>query len=341
MRLAYEKLSKRYKDTKIEINNCHVTDGDIINGLTFEFCNGVTLEAMLDECLMRADMEGFRSLVDEYMYWLSYKADEFTVSNIDFVFPNIIINKDRWQVIDYEWTYMEYVEPNQIAFRSFYNYMLGGEARRQCEKMLFGDVLGFGEEEVRAGIERENKLQHQITADHASVEAMREIIGNKAYELEGMLEYCRFNDNKFAAQMFFDYGDGFSEENSIRLRGCYNEQTNLVLDYMVPEGVVRLRLDPCEYCCSVLIRKIQSGGHILEACEIETNGYVQENGEIVFATIDPNIAFPAKGGERLICDMRVFELSPELAGKFIPQEQGRESVFAKTKEKVKQRLNIG
>ncbi|MDE7208033.1 MAG: class I SAM-dependent methyltransferase, partial [Lachnospiraceae bacterium] len=64
---AYALLAKRYEGTKIEMNKCSEKDGNVENGLVFEYCSGVTLEAMLDECLSRADMEGFRALVDEYM----------------------------------------------------------------------------------------------------------------------------------------------------------------------------------------------------------------------------------------------------------------------------------
>ena len=36
---------------------------------------------------MRADVAGFKALIEEYMHWLGYNEDAYAVSNIDFIFP--------------------------------------------------------------------------------------------------------------------------------------------------------------------------------------------------------------------------------------------------------------
>ena len=121
---AYEALSRRYEGTKIRMNECKRTPQSIV----FPFCPGKTLEELLDERLDEQDAEGFRKLIEEYMYWLSYN-EEANVSNIDFIFPNILVDGDTWHVIDYEWTFDRTVPAKDIAFRAFYNYLLGGEGR--------------------------------------------------------------------------------------------------------------------------------------------------------------------------------------------------------------------
>lgn len=60
---AYELLSKRYAGTKVRMNECSKKG----NRLVFPFCEGVTLEKLLDLKLENADVEGFKTLIDEYI----------------------------------------------------------------------------------------------------------------------------------------------------------------------------------------------------------------------------------------------------------------------------------
>jgi hypothetical protein len=312
-RLAYEKLSERYKDTKIIINKCEAVGGDIKNGISFEFCKGQTLEAMLDECLFKADTEGFKRLIEEYMHWLCYKADEYKVSNIDFVFPNIIVDGDMWQVIDYEWTFDRYIEPKKIAFRAFYNYCLGGDNRNSCKELLMGEILGMDEAMIKEAVVNEQEFQKDVNGNHASVDAMREIIGNRALEIGGLMELNTFVDAKYSAQLFFDYGEGFSEDNSIRLYDCYSELRSLKIEYELPPNVKRVRIDPCSYICCVIVGKISVGTRVYDSKEITTNGAVQENGVIVFNTDDPNIIVDISQGGILCAIMDVYSIPESLA----------------------------
>ena len=91
--------------TKIKINRCRTIDRAADKGLAFSFCKGTTLETLLDACLAAADMDGFRKWITEYMEWLYYRETEFTISNLDFIFPNIIVDGEDWHIIDYEWTF--------------------------------------------------------------------------------------------------------------------------------------------------------------------------------------------------------------------------------------------
>jgi hypothetical protein len=335
-RLAYEKLSQRYNGTKIDINKCAVINNDIKNGLSFEFCKGQTLESLLDERLLLADMEGFRKLIDEYMHWLCYNADEIHVSNYDFIFPNIIVDGDNWHIIDYEWTYNSYVEPKKIAFRAFYDYCLGGEVRNGCKDMLMKDILGLNDDEIEASIEAEREFQRRISGNRASVDAMREIIGNRAIELDGLVKLNDFMESKFVAQLYFDYGEGFSEPNSVKLYDCYREMKNLMIDYDIPNNVKKLRIDPCSYKCSVKVNKITVDTKCYMQDDLEINGVWQEDGVIVFDTADPNITINVEGGGRLRVEMEVLELSPILAKKLIePKTTG--CVIDKIRGKVAKR----
>ena len=60
-----------------------------------------------------------------------------------FIFPNILVDGDKWHIIDYEWTFEKHIDAKEIAFRAFYNYTLGGETRKACEELLMKDILGL------------------------------------------------------------------------------------------------------------------------------------------------------------------------------------------------------
>lgn len=334
---AYELLSERYEGTKIRISQCTVLNGDIKNGLAFAYCEGVTLESMLDNCLARADVQGFKALIDEYMYWLSYKEEQYQVSNLDFIFPNILVKDDNWYVIDYEWTYDSHTDVKTIAFRAFYNYMLGGKTREACKELLMKDILALSDLQIATAIQKEQRFQSRITGNRVSVDSMRELIGNKAYALDGMLAYCRDSDERFVVQLFFDYGEGFCEENSVRLRGCYLLNKVLQLQYDLPENTVRVRIDPCEFKCVVNIVHIKIGDRVYTADVLEANGVWQECGVVVFANEDPNIALPAGtsiGGRRLSVHMEVFELPEGLADQLVQVPEKKE-LKEEIKEKAK------
>lgn len=341
-RHACELLSKRYEGTKIDINRCTVVEDDIHRGLAFEFCGGKTLESLLDECLARADMPGFRALIDEYMHWLGYNEDAACVSNLDFIFPNILVDGGRWHVIDYEWTFDGHIDAKEIAFRAFYNYMLGGETRRTCGEFLMKDVLGLTDEQMEASVAGEQKFQEVITGSHASVEKMRELIGNRVYELGDMLEYAY---HRFVVKLFMDYGQGFSEETCVILKDCYTKANELRFAYDIPADAVRVRIDPCEYPCSVGIREIRVGDRRYAADEIETGGRWQACGTVVFDNEDPNVTIETAGGQKLVADMEIMELPQSLARQLVQEAAGeaeqdlaKKDLVSRTKDFIKAKL---
>lgn len=332
---AYDSLSKRYEGTKIDMNQCTMIDNDINNGLVFAFCNGTTLEALLDECLAKADISGFKALIDEYMHWLCYHEEKSTVTNLDFIFPNILVDGDKWHVIDYEWTIDKHIDAKDIAFRAFYNYTLGGETRKVCEELLMKDVLGLSDEQIEAAIAEEHRFQERITGNHASVESMRELIGNRAYELGGVLEYCTYADNKYVVQLFIDDGEGFSEEHSVKLKDCFIEERYVRFSYDLPKHTSKVRIDPCNYACTVSIHEIKAGDRVYTTENVETNGSLQTCGILVFDNEDPNLIIEAEGGTTLTVDLEVMELPQALASQIVRDAERETSGMKRFLQKMK------
>lgn len=306
----YGKLAQRYAGTKVELNNCRrTTRGSII----FPFCKGKTLEELLDERLDCGDVDGFRTLTDEYMHWLSYHEDA-GVTNIDFIFPNILVDGDTWHVIDYEWTFEEPRSAREIAFRAFYNYLLGSEGRRAYEELMLHDILGLTDEERERANAAEQSFQRKVTGERASVAAMRELIGFRAYERSGLETYCEYQSQKFVAQVFFDYGDGFSEKNSCMIKDGFFAEKYLKFTLELPQGVKNVRIDPCSYVCAVTVQNIQIGGQRYTQENLTVNGVWAAPDCAVFATEDPNIVLSCDGtGGVLEASLEVNELTMALA----------------------------
>lgn len=109
------------------------------------------------------------------------------------------------------------------------------------------------------------------------------------------------------------------------------------LEYDIPDGAVRIRIDPCMYPCVVDIREIKTGKRIYTADEVEVNGSRQECGLIVFDNEDPNCTINVEGRGHLTVDMDVLELPQSLASQLV-QNAVKENFVTKTKGFLKTKL---
>ena len=326
---AYELLSKRYAETKVKMNTCSQKGTHLV----FPFCKGVTLEKLLDDKLEHADVDGFKALIDEYMHWLSY-GEECNVSNIDFIFGNIIIKDDIWQVIDYEWTYERFVPAKEIAFRAFYNYMLESPARKACEELLYQDILGLSEAEIAEGIEEEKEFQKFITGQRAAVGDMREIIGYQAHTLEEIELTISCGNLKYTTQLFWDYGNGFNAQDCIFLGG--DAQNGNVSKHTValPENIKQVRIDPCSFACAVTIKEICVDGKAYTREEIFVNGNWVDDRSAIFDTEDPNIIISCEGGKELSFEMEIVEMPHDMAHQMIQSNQEKDEKLSQAIQKA-------
>ena len=175
------------------------------------------------------------------------------------------------------------------------------------------DILHLTQEEKEQAIKDEQDFQRYVTGDRASVSAMRELIGFKAYELSGMEAYCVYASTKFVSQVFFDYGQGFSQENSVLIHDCFVCEKDVHFEIDVPQGVKQIRIDPCSYICAVTVRDIRIADRHYTKADIAVNGIWANENCAIFNTEDPNLVFNCDGSGRLIADMEVVEFPASLA----------------------------
>lgn len=115
------------------------------------------------------------------------------------------------------------------------------------------------------------------------------IRGNN-YDLSSAIEKInQENADLCLTQVYYDLGNGYSEENSYKQFYNYNQDINFTIS--VDEKVKNYRFDPTCVFSLVNIKKcigVKNGG--IYDLEFKTNGYRNKN-TIVFDTVDPQINF--------------------------------------------------
>ena len=149
------KLRTQYEDTILEPNQVLDIEGQKV----FEFVSGTALDALLDEKLLEGDKEGFIHLFLQYAD-LVRKVNTKHI-NIDLIPQNILVQEDKWIVIDYEWVFDDVEIPvDFLLYRAIHYYMATSVRRQQCMDMeeLF-KMSGISREMVRDFERYEDEFQ--------------------------------------------------------------------------------------------------------------------------------------------------------------------------------------
>ena len=146
-----------------------------------------------------------------------------------------------------------------------------------------------------------------------------------------MEAYCVYAAAKYVSQVFYDYGEGFSQENSILIHDCFTEEKDVHFTVDVPKGVKQIRIDPCSYRCAVTVKDIAAGGQHFAKDNITVNGVWANENCVIFDTEDPNLVFAREGADRLDVTLEVVELPASLTARLIeavtPKESGLKRFF--------------
>jgi hypothetical protein len=286
-------LSDRYTGGQLEINDCKV---DRASGTAvFSFVNGEPLSTLMDRCLERDDQQGFHDLFTEYLNRISYRED-MNVADYDLIFSNILVNGAVWTVIDYEWTYGKQIPTREIAFRALYCYIEEDSRRRRIGVEKYYKELGLTENDVKRLLEEEAGFQKYVTGNRQSLVELWKRIGRKSIVPKEMLpkpkEKIREPEK---IQIYYDFGDGYREEDSEYLDVDYDENGRADIELELDDDVKKLRLDPTMHPCIVCLKKVTWNDDNMMAPEspmnIEPNGAWLSDESIVFDSDDPWIEF--------------------------------------------------
>lgn len=286
---SYKKLCERYEGSKLEINKCRLEDGELPY-VELEYVEGITLAEILDSYLQKNDMEGFKELFKEYVSRISY-GEEKEVSDYDMIFANIIVNQDKWTVIDYEWTFDKRIDTKEIAFRSLHCYLIENNKRHICDTEWAYNYLGISPEEVSVYQKKERAFQESVMGHRRSMSQMLEIIGGKLFVVERWRNEINQRMVNKKVQIYEDTGAGYQEATSYYVENAYASEEIIKFEINIKKDVKNIRIDPAFESCICKIKELKFNGETISAKDgniVSVNGAMM--GEtMVFNTVDPNI----------------------------------------------------
>ena len=314
-------LTKRYEGGKLNVNRCEVIHKEDIPEACFEYVEGNTLEELMDECLKKDDLKAFYELFDKYVEYTGYGSDE-KIADTDMVFSNILIDGDKWTLIDYEWTKESRLSVKETAFRAVYCYLLEDKKRNKINLDLIYEKLGLSTEAAALLKEDEATFQKKVTGKNRSMQEMRDIIGNRIIDPYPVLSKLYSNDGAFKFQIYPANPDGsFSEDTSYFYENAYPNEKSASVAVPVSPAQRFIRLDPLRSSCIVTITRADIDGNPYPVDSkkfLLCNGKRVGNDTFIFETEDPNLVFVLEGLARsedslLNVEMNITQIPHETA----------------------------
>ena len=237
---------------------------------------------------------------------------EYPAADYDPIFSNILVDGDRWILIDYEWTFGRQVDTRELAFRSVYCYLLEDEKRNKLNLDSILSDLNIDEAEAEEFRKQERNFQDYVSGNRMVLALIREAIGNKVYGLRDYMEKYRKAQSLRRIQIYEDRGDGYREEESRLVSGVYVEENTAQLELSVDEDVKTIRIDPAFHSCAVKIEELTFNGEDipLDKKHLLLNGRIAKPSTIIFPTDDPIISIlleklPRTGEDKLLIRMEI------------------------------------
>lgn len=293
---ACETLTERYRGGKLEINSCRLSEDEEEVYAQFEFVQGTPLSELMDKCLERNDQKGFEELFDEYLERIGY-GSEYPAADYDLIFSNILVDGDRWTLIDYEWTFGRQVDTKELAFRAIYCYILEDEKRNKLNLDSILEKLSVTEAEAQEFREKERDFQSFVRGKRLALAQIRDLIGNRVAVPQERLEEYWENEKIKRIQIYEDRGSGYREEDSYLVRPVYTEEGVIELNLQVDGAVQAVRIDPAFGSCIVRMEKLTFNEEEvpLKRKHVLLNGKILRPSTLVFSTEDPNINIKLNG----------------------------------------------
>lgn len=295
-------LNGIYEKEGLELNNCSFEQG----AARLEYLEGVTLEEKLDILLSRGRLQELEELLFFYLGKIRNihgrekfrKTPDFIkvfgdaplegeyeasgMSNIDLVPANLLIQKGRQVVIDYEWTFRFPIPASFIQYRMIHYYLESDGKRRILKERDFYKKAGISEKDQEIYVEMERNFQNYMQGTHVPLLQLYEEVSPGKVEILPYYEQMKLAGAERRLQVFFDRGSGFCEEDSV----VYPmSRAGVETELEIPSGVQSLRLDPGEAAGGLILRKLSYEDGIKAV--FTTNGFPIGEGAYYFGGGDP------------------------------------------------------
>ncbi len=301
----------------------------------FVFLQGRTMEEILDGMLSRGEYDGAAEQLSEVLaeilkcrgqqeFCMSEEFREVfgdvklpdgllaaSASDIDMILSNILVDGDGgWTLIDYEWSFHFPIPLRFILYRCIRYYADTTEARKKLCAERFYRSAGITEQELLAYEEMEEAFQAYVLDGHVPLRTLYREYGKPAYHVSSLLNLADEQERRRALQVYFDRGNGFSEEESVLYRSKALDGT-YHLHIPVGEGVRGIRIDPGSQACTVEMKRLCFLPCRAGVMDFISNGHKLAEDMYLFDTEDPNILLTRLPGTEatLVLDLRIDSMS--------------------------------
>lgn len=290
---TYQKLSDKYAGSDICVCPCKIVNEGNIPVAVFDYISGQTLTEILDMKAKAGDMEGFNKLILEFRNRIDYNADK-NITDLDLVFSNVLVDGDKWTIIDYEWIINEPMDAKYQTYRALYCYSQENEAREKLDFSRCYKELGITSSDIEQYTSIEVDFHKKVQDSHFSLAQMREEIGCDIIRPEKFLGAGAAIEKIERVQIYTDKGQGYSEDNSYFVKKAKYDHGKLTFAIDFPRDVVNLRIDPMMGAGAIFVESLLINGKPLPGLSkkyIECNGR-KLRGDMpgyIFETDDPNM----------------------------------------------------
>jgi hypothetical protein len=251
-------------------------------------------------------------------------TESLPVSDIDLIMSNLICDKEKKILLDYEWTFDFPVPVDFLKFRVlFYFTEKAGNQELRTEELFAR--FGLQEEFIPVFMEMERSFQRYISENHTAVRDLYYQISPGVLPVRSLLEGKLAEENKKGLRLYYSGQEPFSEDHSELFP--VKDRKASVTKYLPPE-VTRLRLDPGEESCVCRVLKMEINGE--EVRNPVSNGKRGREGVFVFSHPDPWFCLEdIQPGSVLALEMEIapvdLDIMERLGGVFRPEnpEEGR------------------
>lgn len=178
----YELLCQQYRDSNVVFNKCELKN----DAVYLEYIPCKTLQMIMEDHIDRNNEAAIKELLNGYMEAIQrkckkhkfVKTEEFIkvfgdvdlpdgymsleVTDIDLIFSNIMVG-DKWEVIDYEWTFTFPIPIKYVIYRAFF---LAHHQMRRCSVLELDNLMHIADisiQEQEIFQKMEENFQKHIT----------------------------------------------------------------------------------------------------------------------------------------------------------------------------------
>lgn len=285
--LHRELLAEKYKDTCIRFAASELCAEGVriewVEGDSYaEYLDGLLKENRQEECLDSME-QYFEQAFDTCVNDPTDTAKTVSGVDVDMLFSNVIYHQGEWIDYDYEWFLDCDVPVKFLIYRCLVYYLTSSDRMSLLEYGVY-ERFGITEEE-RAALEgMEARFQEYIEGATVPMWKLYKKIRGTVVDVPPIVERRL---KECWAQVYYDSGSGFSEEESRRVLPEEFEKNMFRIRLKCPKGVKVVRFDPAWSYCVLQIGRIEDDSQ--RALNYKANGNILETGRFVFFHEDPQI----------------------------------------------------